>query len=54
MSFLNSRYFNFTILLIPLFINAEINVLTTSGSIKAITQGGVHIWKNIPYAQPPI
>ena len=54
MSLLNTAYFRFTLLLIPLLINAEINVLTTSGLSAANKLEDVYVWKNIPYAKPPI
>ena len=53
MSILNTA-FRSTILLIPLLLNAEINVLTTSGLSSANKLEGVYVWKNIPYAQAPV
>ena len=37
-----------------MFINANVSVLTTSGLINAIKSDDVYVWKNIPYAKPPI
>ena len=53
MSILNTA-FKSTLLLIPLLINAEINVLTTSGLSSANKLEGAYVWKNIPYAQAPV
>ena len=50
-----NRFFYLCILLlIPLFINANVSVLTTSGLINATKSNDVYVWKNIPYAKPPI
>ena len=42
------------LLLIPFFVNANVTVLTTSGLTTAIKSDDVYVWKNIPYAKPPI
>ena len=42
------------LLLIPFFVNANATVLTTSGLTTAIKSDDVYVWKNIPYAKPPI
>ena len=41
-------------LLIPFFIHANVSVLTTTGLSNAIKGDGVYVWKNIPYAKPPV
>ena len=51
---LNNRLFHLCILIIPFFIHANVSVLTTSGLSTAIKSDDVHVWKNIPYAKPPI
>ena len=53
-NFYNRLFYLFTLLLIPFFIHANVSVLTSSGISNAIKSDGVYVWKNIPYAKPPI
>jgi para-nitrobenzyl esterase len=50
----NRLFYLCVLLLIPLFIHANVSVLTTSGLSNAIKSDDVYVWKNIPYAKPPI
>ena len=50
----NRLFYLCVLLLIPFFIHANVSVLTTSGLSNAIKSDGVYVWKNIPYAKPPI
>jgi len=52
---LYNRIFYLSILLtIPYFIHANVNILTTSGLSTAVKSDDVYVWKNIPYAKPPV
>ena len=53
-NFNNRLFYLYTLLLIPFFIHANVSVLTSSGLSNAIKSDGVYVWKNIPYAKPPI
>ena len=51
---LHNRLFYLCILTIPFFIHASVSVSTTSGFSTAFKGDDVYVWKNIPYAKPPI
>ena len=50
----NRLFYLCALLLIPFFTHANVSVLTTSGLSNAIKGDGAYIWKNIPYAKPPV
>ena len=50
----NRLFYLCILLVIPFFIHANVSVLTTSGLSNAIKGDGVYVWKNIPYAKPPV
>ena len=50
----NRLFYLSTLLIIPFFIHANVSILTSSGLSTAIKSDDVYVWKNLPYAKPPI